>query len=128
LFLTFKKKISIINNLKASPTEKKKIISKIVIIPDYEKRNFWNREFKFLNDLYKTYSDFNFWKILKFDKKYESMNYFFCDHGKYILQKRFLEYNYIIPQPNQIKLGKKTGKDKVFPLKIKKIKDVFKDE
>lgn len=114
--------------MKASPTTKKSIISKIVLVPDNEKRNFWNREFKFLNDLYKLYPDFNFWQLLRFDRKYESMNYFFCDYGKTILQKRFLEYSYVIPEVEEIKLGKKTGKDKSFPFKIKKIKDVFKDE
>ena len=109
--------------LKASATEKKQIISKIIDVPKYEKRVFWNIQFKFLNDLYKLYPDFYFWKLLRFNKKFESINYFFCEHGKEILHKKFMEYSYIIPEKNKIIIGKKCGKDYTSKKKPSTIRD-----
>ena len=99
------------------------MISRLVIVPKTQKRFFWAREVKFLNDLLENYPSIDFWKKIKFDKQFESLLALKGDYGKRVLKKKYLEYSYVIPSEEKLKIGKKVGKDKKFEKKVNTIKD-----
>lgn len=126
MLLTFFKKNEIISKLK--PTERKKIIERLLIVPKFNKRAFWAKETKFLMELIEKFPDLNFWNKIKLPKKYDSLLALRGDWGKTFLKKKYLDFNYIIPEKQKIKLGDKTGEDKIINKKPKTIRDFLKDE
>ena len=50
------------------------------------------------------------------------------DWGKNFVKKKYLDFNYVIPVKQKIKLGDKTGEDKIINKKPKTIRDFLKDE
>jgi hypothetical protein len=105
--------------VKIKHSDKKEVISRLVEIPKTGKRPFWAREVKFLNDLLEVYSKIDFWKKVSFFKKFESLLALKGDYGKKVLRKKYLEYNFIIPEEKRIELEEfKSGED--FDLKPKK--------
>ena len=106
--------------------DKKKIIQRLVNVPPKGKRPFWAREMKFLKDFMEEYPSFDFWDKVSFGKKLESLVLLKGEFGEKTLKKKYLEYNYVIPEPNMYNIGKKAGKDisiKKKPRTIKKFLD-----
>ncbi len=97
--------------MKIKHADKKEVVSRLVDVPSKNKRFFWAREIKFLNDLLERFPDIDFWKIVTFPKKYESLLALKGEYGEKTLKKKYSEYNYVIPKVEKIKLGKKVGKD-----------------
>ena len=126
MFLTFLKKNEIISELK--PTERKKIIERLLIVPKLNKRAFWAKETKFLMELIEKFPDLNFWNKIKLPKKYDILLALRGDWGKTFLKNKYLDFNYIIPEKEEIKLGDKVGEDKIINKKPKTIRDFLKDE
>jgi len=101
---------------------KKNIITNLVIVPKTQKRPFWAREMKMLNNLLSEFNNDSFWETLSFQTKYDSLAFFISEYGKKILKKRFNEYNYKVPNKPKPKMGDKVGEDKSFnepPLTIR---------
>jgi len=124
--LTFFVKNEIIIAVKS--TERKKIIERLLIIPKTNKRAFWAKETKFLMELIEKFPDLNFWNKINLPKKYDSLLSLRGDWGKTFLKKKYLEFNYIIPNKEKIQLGDKFGKDRVIIKKPKTIRDFLKNE
>ena len=105
---------------------KRNIIKKIVTEPSTQKRMFWAREMKMLNDLMSMFKSEDFWQKVSLDKV-PSLAVLRSGHGLSILSKKYKEFNYKIPAKVEIPLGKKTGKDKIISKKPKTIRQ-FIDE
>jgi hypothetical protein len=89
--------------------------------PKTQKRMFWAREMKMLNDLMGMFPNEDFWKRVSI-RKVDSLAILRAQSGLNLLKKKFSEFNYKIPEKKIIKLGKKTGKDKTFEKKPKTIR------
>jgi hypothetical protein len=72
---------------------KKDILSRLTLVPQKDKRLFYMREMKFLNDLCERYS-LEFMNIVSFDKKFDSLAYLVCDKLKMTLDLKFRAFNY----------------------------------
>lgn len=92
-------------------TQKKKVIENLVIVPTSQKRNFWGREIKTLNILLETYPCENFWNLLSFPKKVDSMIVFRSGYYKEELLKRYRRYFYVAPKQEKVIIGEKCGED-----------------
>lgn len=114
--------------MKLKQSEKKEIISRLVNIPEKNKRFFWAREIKFLNDLYEGFPNVDFWILLNFNKKYDSLVFLKGQYGAIELKKRYLEFSYKPSVSEKIILGEKSGKNYNKPKKIKTIKDFLTNE
>ena len=123
-------RLVIINSLKTKVGEKKQILERLILVPDNNKKPFWCREFKHLNDLFKTFPNIDFWKNIKFEKKYESLSWFKAEYGFKILKKKYFEFLY---KPSdysykKIELGEKVGKDFVKKRTKKTVKEFLNNE
>lgn len=105
---------------------KRECIKKIVIEPKTQKRIFWAREMKMLNELIDKFPNLDFWKRASF-QKVPSLSHFKSTYGLEKISKMYREFNYVIPTKKDIILGKKTGKDKILSKKPKTIRQ-FIDE
>ena len=97
--------------MKTEHKHKKEIIERLVTIPLKQKRFFWAREMKFLNDFIEEYADFSFWKKITLEEKLESLLLLKGDWGKKMLKKKYLEYKYVIPENKSYNIGSKTRTD-----------------
>ena len=86
-------------------TEKKKIIETLINVPDKQKRLFWGREIKNLNNLLETYPEDIFWKGLTFNKKLDSIIVLRSGFYSKELQKKYNIFKYKIPEKKEITLG-----------------------
>jgi hypothetical protein len=105
---------------------KRDLIKKLVIEPNYQKRIFWAREMKLLNDLMSILEDLDFWQKLRI-RKVPSLAVLKSKKGLLILKKKYREFSYKIPKKVYIKLGEKKGEDKKIFKKTKTIRQ-FIDE
>ena len=92
---------------------KKDILSNIVNIPKTQKRVFWAREFKILNDLMNLFPDELFWNLINFKEKKDSLIFYKSEHGIKVLKTLYNEYNYQPRVTPKIELGEKFGEDKI---------------
>tara|TARA_R110000824_G_scaffold262408_1_gene451110 strand:+ start:744 stop:1079 length:336 start_codon:yes stop_codon:yes gene_type:complete len=106
--------------------DKKKIIERLVKIPVRGKRPFWAREMKFLKDFMEEYPSLEFWQKTSFGEKLESLILLKGDTGRATIKRKFLEFNYIIPDKKGYNIGKKSGKDTEIELNPKTIRDFLK--
>lgn len=90
---------------------KRDLIKKIVIEPKTQKRIFWAREMKLLNDLMSIFDNLDFWSKIRVSKV-PSLAILKSENGIKILKKKYREFMYKIPDKVEIKLGKKQGEDK----------------
>jgi len=102
---------------------KREIISRLVEIPTKNKRPFWAKEMKLLNDLMAEFDNPRFWAKVKFPTIFPSLAYLKTDFGKGELRRKYLEFNFDIPPPKEYNLGKKVGEDRSFSKPPKTIKD-----
>jgi len=105
---------------------KRNLIKKLVIEPSKQKRMFWAREMKLLNDLIEIFPKQDFWEKVNFEKV-PSLAILRSEYGLAKLKKLYIEFNYVIPEKIEIPLGEKRGKDKIISKKSKTIRQ-FIDE
>ncbi len=105
---------------------KRNLIKKLVIEPNKQKRVFWAREMKLLNDLIEIFPKQDFWEKVNFEKV-PSLAILRSEYGLAKLKKLYIEFNYVIPEKIEIPLGEKRGKDKIISKKSKTIRQ-FIDE
>ena len=103
--------------------EKQQVISNLINVPDKDKRKFWSKEINFLNILHEKYPNKKFWTNLSFYDKLDSLLLLRSGYYAEELDKKYKLFNYVIPEPKIIKLGKKTGETIIFNKKPKTIKD-----
>ena len=105
---------------------KREIIKKIVVEPDKQKRIFWAREMKLLNDLLEIFPNQDFWQRMTFIKV-PSLAVLRAGAGLKNLTKKYKDFNYKIPEKKEFPIGDKTGEDKIISKKPKTIRQ-FLDE
>ena len=103
--------------------DKKKIIHRLIDVPAKGKRPFWAREMKFLKDFMSEYPCLEFWQKVSFGKKLESFVLLKGEYGSSVLKKKYLEFNYVIPEKEEYNIGKKCGEDILINKSPKTIKD-----
>ncbi len=103
---------------------KKHILARLTLVPDKNKRLFYVREMKFLNDLCERYS-LEFMNIVSFDKQFDSLAYIVCDKLKPTMDKKFRAFNYSVDTSKYetYNLGEKVGEDAVIVKPAKTTKD-----
>jgi hypothetical protein len=99
---------------------KKHILARLTLVPAKDKRLFYMREMKMLNDLCDRYSA-EFMNIVSFDKKFDSLAYLVSDKLKETLDKKFRAFNFKVDSSkyDEYTIGDKVGADCDLP-KIKK--------
>ena len=105
---------------------KRELIKKIVEEPSKQKRMFWAREMKLLNDLIDIFPNEDFWRKMTIDKV-PSLAMIRSGYGLDLIKKKYRDFNYKIPPKIEIPLGKKTGEDRIISKKTKTIRQ-FIDE
>jgi len=105
---------------------KKEVLGNLLNVPKLQKRNFWAREMKILNDLMKIFPEEDFWSKLCLPSKIDSLLILNTEEGKKKLQSRYNQYKYIPKETKKIPLGKKVGKDYKIKDKPKTIKNFLK--
>lgn len=113
---------------KSPKPSKTKILAGLVIKPKDNRRLFYRKEMKFLNDLCDKYS-LEFMNIVSFPKKYDSLAYLLSPKLKETLDRKFRAFNYVVDKSKYptYNIGEKFGEDKEIKKKRKTIKD-FLDE
>ena len=103
---------------------KKEILKRLVSEPSSNKRMFYMREMKMLNDLCERYS-LEFMNIMTFFKKLDSLSYLVSPKLKDTLDQKFRAFNYSLDKNKypEYPLGEKIGDDKPIEVKNKTIKD-----
>jgi hypothetical protein len=92
-------------------TEKKLTIERLVNVPATQRRHFWGREVKSLNELLKSYPERKFWLGVKFPTKVETMIVFRSGYYSRELKKKHNRFKYSIPLKGEVSLGEKSGPD-----------------
>lgn len=103
--------------------EKQEVISRLINVPNKDKRKFWSKEVKFLNILYEQYPDKKFWTSLSFSDILDSLLLLRSGYYAEELHKKYKLFHYKVPKPKKINLGKKTGETIIINKKPKTIKD-----
>lgn len=91
---------------------KKDILSRLTLVPTKNKRLFYMREMKILNDLCERYSE-EFMNIVSFDKKFDSLSYIVCDKLKMKMDIKFSAFNFRVDfsKYEDYSIGEKIGED-----------------
>ena len=112
------------NKKSKKPTNKRAILLRLVEQPTSNKRFFFAREMKMLNDLCERYSE-EFMSIVSFNKKFDSLAYLVSPKLKGLLDQKFRAFNYVVDKSKYptYTIGEKSGEDKIINKKIKTTKD-----
>lgn len=105
---------------------KKNLIKRLVVEPKKEKRFFWAREMKLLNSLIEIFPNLGFWEKVRI-RKVPSLAVIRSEKGLFILRRKYREFNYKIPEKQEIILKEKTGRDKILSKKAKTIRQFIDD-
>lgn len=107
---------------------KRDILKRLVEEPQKNKRIFYSKEMKFLNDLVDAYS-LEFMNVVNFHRQFESLTYLRSPKLKQTLDKKFRAFNYVVDKSRypQYNLGEKTGEDRFVKKKKKTIKDFLEE-
>jgi len=92
-------------------TEKKKLIERIINVPKTQKRSFWGREIKSLNELIKLYPEDKFWIGIKFPEKLDSIILLRSGYYSRELKSKHNRFNYVIPEKPTTPLTDPCGDD-----------------
>ena len=105
--------------------DKRKILKRILTIPANQRNSFWQREFKLFKDLLLDYPSLEFWSKVNLNLEIDSLKVLHSDFAKKILEKKYNEYHYIIPeQQKQTKLNdSKSGDDFIVSKKPKNLRE-----
>lgn len=103
---------------------KKNILARLTLVPLKDKRLFYMREMKFLNDLCDRYS-LEFMNIVTFDRKFDSLAYLVSNKLKESLDQKFRAFNFKVDlsKYESYDLGEKVGSDADITKKYKSIKN-----
>lgn len=109
---------------KEKPINKKHILARLTLVPQKDKRMFYMREMKFLNDLCERYS-VEFMNIVSFPQQFDSLAYLVCDKLKNTMDTKFRAFNYVVDETKYetYNLGEKVGEDVEIVSPPKTIKD-----
>ena len=107
---------------------KSDILKRLVEEPQKEKRFFYQKEMKFLNDLVDKYS-LEFMNVVNFHRQFESLTYLRSPKLKNTLDKKFRAFNYVVDKSRypEYNLGEKSGEDRFVKKKRRTIKDFLED-
>ena len=103
-------------------TEKKKLIERIINVPKSQKRLFWGREIKSLNELIKLYPEDKFWIGIKFPDKLDSIILLRSGYYSEVLKNKYNRYNYKVPQKTKTPITDSCGDDYQPPSSPKTLK------
>jgi len=108
----------------AKKPNKLKILSRLVNIPDKNKRVFYLKEFKLMKILAERYS-LEFVSVIDFGKKFDSLAYLVSPKLKDTLDQKWRAFNYKVDKSKYIEynIGEKFGMDKIIEKKNKNTKD-----
>jgi hypothetical protein len=103
---------------------KKHILARLTLVPAKDKRLFYMREMKMLNDLCDRYS-LEFMNVVSFDRQFDSLAYLVSDKLKDTLDQKFRAFNFKVDLSKypDYHLGEKVGPDARVPTKQKTIKN-----
>jgi len=101
---------------------KKQILLNLITPPKNIKGPFWTREYKVLKKLMSLYPDENFWQKVHFNMGWDSIVILQSEYGRSLLDKKYKEFHYKIPEYKKIKLTDKIGYDKIINRKPKTIR------
>lgn len=120
---TFKKKATLKPKI-----SKRSILKRLVEEPRNNKRIFYSKEMKFLNDLVDRYS-LEFMNVVNFHRQFESLTYLRSPKLKQTLDKKFRAFNYVVDKSRypQYNLGEKSGEDRLVERKKRTIKDFLEE-
>ncbi len=107
-----------------SKINKKHILARLTLVPAKDKRLFYMREMKLLNDLCDRYS-VEFMNCVSFDKKFDSLAYLVSDKLKETLDQKFRAFNFKVDlsKYDVYHIGERVGEDVVIEKPAKTIKD-----
>jgi hypothetical protein len=108
--------------------DKKKIIERLIDVPEKGKRPFWAREMTLLNRLLDRWPDLSFWHKVRFGDKYPSLAYLLTDLGVSKVIRKYNEFTFDIPAFKTYNLGEKTGEDSKTNSKPKSLKNFLNNE
>ena len=103
-------------------TDKKKLIERIINVPKTQKRLFWGREIKSLNELIKLYPEDKFWIGIKFPKKLDSVILLRSGYYSRELKNKYNRYNYKVPTKTDAPVTDPCGGDYSPPSSPKTLK------
>ena len=108
---------------------KKEILSRLTLVPTKDKRLFYMREMKILNDLCARYSE-EFMNIVSFDKKFDSLAYISCDKLKMTMDLKFRAFNFKVDESKYVlySIGDKEGKDVIIEKSPKTTKQFLNEQ
>ena len=101
---------------------KKQIVLRLITPPKSIKGAFWTREYGILKRLMEQYPDEDFWQKVHFENDWDSLVIFQSDYGKSLLDKKYKEFHYKIPEYTKIELTEKSGDDRIINRKPKTIR------
>ena len=107
--------------------DKKKIIERLIDVPEKGKRPFWAREMTLLNRLLGRWPDLDFWKKVRFREKFPTLAYLLTDIGFGNVRRKYNEFTFEIPQSKSYNLGDKVGEDVKSKPKPRSLKDFLND-
>jgi hypothetical protein len=94
-----------------------------VEIPLKNKRPFWAKEMKMLNDLVAEYDNPTFWSKVTFPTIFPSLAYLKTEYGRQELKRKYNEFIFDIPPSKEYYLGDKIGEDRNYSKQTKTVKD-----
>jgi hypothetical protein len=108
---------------------KKEILSRLTLVPTKDKRLFYMREMKILNDLCERYSE-EFMNIVSFDKKFDSLAYISCDKLKMTMDLKFRAFNFKVDESKYVlySIGDKEGEDVIIEKSPKTTKQFLNEQ
>ena len=100
------------------------LLSRLVDIPDKNKRLFYLKEFKMMKILTERYS-LEFVSVVNFGRKFDSLAYLVSPKLKGTLDQKWRAFNYKFDKSKYVEynIGEKVGDDKLIEKKNKNIKD-----
>ena len=101
---------------------KKQIVLRLITPPKSIKGPFWTREYGILKRLMEKYPNEDFWQKIHFENDWDSLVILQSDYGKSLLDKKYKEFHYKIPEYKEIELTDKSGYDIIINSKPKTIR------
>ena len=103
---------------------KRQVLKRLVEDPKTNKRFFYAREMKFLNDLCNKYS-LEFMHVVSFSRKFTSLAYLISPKLKDTMDRKWRAFNYKVDKSKyeEYNIGEKIGQDIKIPKQIKTTKD-----
>tara|TARA_R110000824_G_scaffold150653_2_gene321348 strand:- start:67 stop:399 length:333 start_codon:yes stop_codon:yes gene_type:complete len=106
---------------------KREVVQKLVVVPKKARRIFWAKQMAIFNKLLDKFPSKKFWQKVRFDKKYEGMEYLFSEYGLKLVERKYRDFHYQIPPAPSFKFSKeKIGPSPALSTKPANLKDFLK--